>query len=305
MVEIEGIQVSPLLIGTGDLSRIDGTAMLDLYAELGGFTIDTAHQYTKSELIIGQWMQTKGNREQMVILTKCAHPNKTDKLPRVTPQAVRDDLHESLERLQTDYIDLYALHRDDTSVPVEPIIDELNKHLAAGKVKAIGASNWTWQRMKEANEYAQRSGLKGFSFSSTNLSLAAAQAERWPGCVSADTVTEEWHRSTGIPLIAWSAQAGGFFSGAFTPEDRSNEEMVKVYYNDANWERYRRTQLLAAEKGVSATQIALHYVLHRPFPTCAIIGPRTEAELADSFKALKLKLSQEELEWLNLEREEI
>ncbi|WP_411345340.1 aldo/keto reductase [Paenibacillus sp. WLX1005] len=303
-VTVAGIPISPLIIGTGDLSRMDGTWALDEFVAAGGTTIDMAYQYTGSEEIIGRWMNEQGNRQQLVLLSKCCHPLKGDPTPRVTPDNITHDLLISLERLRTDHIDLYALHRDNADVPVEPIIDTLNEHLQAGRIRALGASNWSWQRIQEANEYAAANGLQGFRFNSPNLSLAVALEARWPGCVSADDDTVQWHTRTQLPLLSWSAQAGGFFSGAFSPEDRSNEEMVRVYYSESNWERYRRTVQLAEEHNVTPTQIALYFVLHRPFPTAAIIGPRSSDELAQSLDVLTLNISDDELQWINLEKEE-
>lgn len=303
-VIVDGITLSPLIIGTGDLSKINGTWILDEFVAAGGTTIDMAYQYTNSEVIIGQWMKEHRNRDQLVLLSKCVHPFKGETSARVNPESITHDLLISLERLSTDYIDLYALHRDDESVPVEPIIDILNEHLAQGRIRTFGASNWSYQRIQAANEYAARQGLKGFTFNSPNLSLAIALEARWPGCVSADEATALWHQEHQLPLLSWSAQAGGFFSGAFSPEDRSNEEMVRVYYSEPNWERYRRATVLADEKKVTPTQIALYFVLHRPFPTAAIIGPRSSEELAQSFAVLSLDIRETDLQWLNLERDE-
>ncbi|MFC5401522.1 aldo/keto reductase [Cohnella soli] len=304
-IDVNGVQLSRLMIGTGDIKKWNGTEMLDQFIAAGGTTIDTAHQYREAEKIIGQWLRETGNRDRVVILTKGAHHDDGSPGARVTPEAIAKDLSESLERFGTDRIDLYALHRDDPAVAVGPIIEELNRHLEAGTVRAIGASNWTYSRIQEANEYAANNGLKGFMFDSVNLSLALAKEPRWEGCVSADEATSDWHKRNQMPLLSWSAQAGGFFSGLFSPEDRSNAEMVRVYYSDDNWERYRRTVKLAEEKGVSPTQIALSFVLNRPFPTAAIIGPRSASELDDSLKAMNIELTREQLEWLNLERGEI
>lgn len=303
-IMVDNISISPLIIGTGDLSKMNGTWILDEFVAAGGTTIDMAYQYTNSEVIIGQWMKEQHNRDQLILLSKCAHPLKGETTPRVHPEAITHDLQISLERLGTEYIDLYALHRDDESVPVEPIIDTLNKHLSQGLIRTFGASNWSYQRIQQANDYAERQGLKGFTFNSPNLSLAVALEARWPGCVSADEDTVQWHNNNQLPLLSWSAQAGGFFSGAFSPEDRSNEEMVRVYYSEPNWERYRRAVILADEKKVTPTQIALYFVLHRPFPTAAIIGPRSSEELAQSFEVLSLDIHEADLQWLNLERDE-
>jgi aryl-alcohol dehydrogenase-like predicted oxidoreductase len=309
MMHIPGVDqaISRLIMGTGDLRKLEEPErmMLDAYIEAGGNAFDTAHQYRGREQLLGQWLAEKGLREKVVILSKGAHHDDGSPGPRVNPQAIRKDLLESLERLDTTYVDLYALHRDDPSVAVGPIMEELNEHLAAQRIRAIGASNWSHQRIQEANEYAAAHGLTGFAFSSPNLSLAKPNVPRWEGCVSADGDTCAWHAGNGLPLLSWSAQAGGFFSGHFSPENRADEEMVKVYYSDNNWERYRRAVKLAEAKGVTAIQIALSYVLHQPFPTGAIIGPRNPEELKSSVEAMNLPLTPQEVEWLDLIKEEI
>ncbi len=308
-MQIKGVDkaMSRLIMGTGDLRVLDEPKrqMLDAYIAAGGNMFDTAHQYRGKEQILGQWLAEKKLRDKVVIMTKGAHHDDGSPGPRVNPEAIRKDLSESLERLGTDYVDLYALHRDDPDVEVGPVVEELNAQLEAKRIRSFGASNWTHRRIQEANDYAAAHGLTGFQFSSTNLSLAKAQEPRWAGCVSADEDAIAWHTRNRLPLLSWSSQAGGFFSGHFSPDDRSDEEMARVYYNDANWERYRRATLLAAKKQVPAIQISLSYVLHQPFPTSAIIGPRNPEELRDSIEAMNLTLTPEEVEWLDLKKEEI
>ncbi|MFC4811706.1 aldo/keto reductase [Paenibacillus sp. GCM10023250] len=308
-MRIQGVDkpVSRLILGTGDLRSLDDNerAMLRAYVDAGGATFDTAHQYRGREKLLGQWLAEENLRDKVAILTKGAHHDDGSPGPRVNPAAIRQDLTESLERLGTHHVELYALHRDDPSVEVGPIVEELHAHAEAGRIGAFGASNWTHERIQEANDYAAAHGLTGFAFSSTNLSLAKPQAPRWPGVVSADEATIAWHAANGMPLLSWSAQAGGFFSGHFTPDDTSNEEMVRVYYNEGNWERYNRAVRLAAEKGVTPIQLALSYVLHQSFATCAIIGPRKPEELVSSIEAMQLKLTAAEVEWLDLKREAI
>ncbi|GGI45294.1 oxidoreductase [Paenibacillus marchantiophytorum] len=301
-----GKEISRLIMGTGDLRKLEEPelTMLDAYIAAGGNTFDTAHQYRNKEIILGQWLAEKNLRDQVVILTKGAHHDDGSPGPRVNPQAIRKDLTESLERLGTDYVDLYALHRDDPSVAVGPIMEELNEHIRAKRIRAIGASNWAFHRVQEANEYAASHNLIGFAFNSPNLSLAKANEPRWEGCVSADEETCLWHASKQLPLLAWSSQAGGFFSGNFSPDNRSEEEMVRVYYSENNWERYRRAVILAEEKRVTPIQIALSYVLHQAFPTCAIIGPRNPEELQISMQSMNLLLTPNEIEWLDLKKEE-
>jgi aryl-alcohol dehydrogenase-like predicted oxidoreductase len=274
------------------------TGLLNTYVEAGGNTIDLAHVYNngESEKAVGLWLKETNLRDEIVILDKGAHPDANG--PRVTPEAIEQDLQVSLQRLQVEHIDIYMLHRDDPTIPVEVIINALNKHIQAGLVQAIGVSNWTTSRIQEANEYAEKNNLIGFAVNSPNLCLAKANEPRWPGCVSVDEKDKKWHTENQLPLFAWSSQAGGFFTGRFTPENLENKEMVRVYYNEVNWERYRRAEKLAWKKGVTTNQIALAYVLNQPFPTCALIGPSNIEELQSSIVASNVTLTAEEMKEL-------
>lgn len=304
-IEIKGAgkPISALIKGTDYFTRDHyekAAANMNAFLEIGGNTVDTAHIYCggQSEEVLGRYMQEHGNRDSIVILTKGAHHDQNG--PRVNAEAIRSDLMTSLERLKTDFIELYALHRDDESVPVAAIVEALNSHIEAGRVGAIGASNWTWQRLQEANDYAASHGLVGFTFSSPNLSLAKANEPFWAGCVSADRQTLEWHTRSQLPLLSWSSQARGFFTGRFTKEVRDNADLVRVFYSDGNWERLRRAEQLAAEKKTTPIQIALAYVLNQPFPTCALIGAQNRDELLSCEQGAGIALSQDELDWLDL-----
>jgi len=275
-------------------------ANLDAYLAIGGNTVDTAHIYCggQSEEVLGKYFQERGNRDQWVILTKGAHPHAGGS--KVNKNGITSDLAISFQRLQTDYIDLYALHRDDTSVPVSEIIICLNEYIANGQIGAIGVSNWTTDRIAEANQYAEQHGLVGFTFSSPNLSLAKPNEPFWPGCVSIDEQSSKWHTETQLPVLSWSSQARGFFTGRYSPEVTDNADLVRVFYSDENWERLSRAEQLAGEKGVTTIQIALAYVLNQPYPTCALIGAQRKEELLSCDEGATIKLSEQEIDWLDL-----
>lgn len=273
-------------------------ALLDHFYELGGNCIDTAWVY-RTEATIGHWLSQRGIREEMVLIGKGAHT------PECYPEALTRQLMETLARLQTDYVDIYFMHRDNPEVPVGEFVECLNEHLRAGRIRAFGGSNWTVERIQAANEYAQAHGLTGFSASSPNLSLAVWNEPMWAGCVSAsDAASRAWYTKTQMPLFAWSSQASGFFTGRFKPEDRKRADLaavVRTWFNDANFRRLERARELARQKGVTSTQIGLAYVLCQPFPTFALIGPRTIEETRTSVQALDVELTPEEMRWLNLE----
>jgi len=297
--------VSRLIMGSMIYSPRDlplACAMLDYFVSLGGNTIDTAHIYGggEAERAVGDWMRLRGNRAEVVIVGKGAAPDARGPR-RVTPTDITSDLRDSLQRLGTDYIDLYLLHRDDPAVPVGEIVECLNEHYRAGRIRAFGGSNWTVGRLEAANDYAWEHGLVPFAASSPNFSLAVMNEPPWPGCLSASGDGKEWYIGHQFPLLAWSSQAQGFFTGRYVPDDHSNPEMVRCWYSADNFERLARARKLGRRKRASANVIALAYVLAQPFPTFALIGPHTIEETRTSAEALGVILTPEDLRWLNLE----
>src|SRR3712207_4313847 len=217
-VKIEGVglPLSRLALGSVMLGQVpdeQAFELLDAFVQHGGNTIDTAHSYGrgKCERALGRWLAARGTRKNIVVIDKGCHPI-GDSGPRVTPDNIHADIADSLERLQTDYIDLYLLHRDDESVPVGALVEALNEEKAQGHIRAFGGSNWRHTRIAAANQYAAQHGLTGFAASSPNLSLARQIEPMWAGCLSADEAARAWHTETQLPLIAWSSQASGFFS---------------------------------------------------------------------------------------------
>lgn len=306
-IKIPGVEqeISQLILGTMMYSPDSydlSTKMLDTFFEAGGNTLDTAHIYGggNSERLIGQWMQERGNRDEVFLIDKGGHPHSG--IPnRVSPEFVKQDLDENLTRLNTDYIDLYMLHRDDPALPVSTIIDYLNEEIDAGRIRTIAASNWQPNRIVEANNYASENNKSGFVACSNNISLAVPMEPMWGGCVNVDDDARRWHVESQFPLMPWSSQARGFFSGAFTQENRDNGDMVRVYYNDDNFERLERAKQLGKKYGFSAIQVSLAYCVHLPFPIFPIVGPANLEEMTSSLGALDLELSNDEMAWLNLE----
>ncbi|WP_308635934.1 aldo/keto reductase [Paenibacillus silvisoli] len=287
-----------------DKNRMDySSGLLDAFAAAGGNAIDTGHIYGESSArAIGLWMEVRGNRSDIVIIGKGAHPYEQS---RMTKTCIQSDLVESLDRLMTDYMDMYMLHRDDPNVHVGYILEGLNDQISAGRCRAIGASNWTVARIQEANAYAAKNGMTGFACSSPNLALARPNEARWKGCVSTTAEDEAWHEKSQLPILSWSSQSGGFFTDRYSKENREDAEMVRVNYSEENWERKRRATVLAEKYGVTANHIALAYVLNQPFPVAAIVGPQQPSELQDSLKALPVVLTDAERDWLNLQTETI
>ncbi len=294
---------------------IDGSfALLDAALAAGINTFDTAHTYGSgdNERTVGRWIRERGVRDQVVILAKGAHHNSDRQ--RVTPFDITADIHDSLARFQVDHLDLYILHRDDPSVPVGPIVEVLNEHHAAGKIGPFGGSNWTWERVCEANEYAAAHNLVPFAASSPNLSLAEMVKEPWANCISISgpqgEAAREWYAKQNLALFTWSSMAGGFFSGRFNRDNLGtfteyfDTVVVNSYCSENNFRRLDRAQQLADEKGLTVAQIAVSWVLNQPLNVYALLAPQTAEEVRLNVEAMELKLTQAELDWLDLKRED-
>ena len=318
--EVEGIKkpIARVVQGTtmlgSDLNEGESFSLLDQVYEFGGNTLDTAHVYAggNSERIIGKWMEARRLREKMTIITKGgAH---SEDRRRMTSFDVTSDLFDSLARLKTSYIDLYLLHRDDTNLPVEPILHTLNEHLQAGRIHAFGASNWSHQRLEAANAYAKANGLKSFVASSPQYSLADSHAEPWPLCLSisgeAGNEARSWYAKNNMAVMAWSPLASGFFSGKFRRDNLNqfgerewDEVVVRTYAKEANFQRLDRASLLAKEKGVTAAQVALAFVMNQSMNTFAIVGPHSKKKFAENIAAADIKLTLQEIDWLDLKND--
>ena len=287
--------------------------LLDEIFDLGCTTFDTAHVYGAGdgERTVGRWVNERGIREKVVIIGKGAHPNRDRQ--RVTHFDITSDLYDSLARFRFDSIDLYLLHRDDPTVPVGPIVEILNEHLAAGRIRAFGASNWSHTRIEEANHYAQAHGLMPFVASSPNLSLAEQVHVPWPGCISISgpvgTQARAWYAHSQMPVLCWSSLAGGFFSGRFrrdnleTFESDLEKVCVRSYCYEDNFKRLDRAQQLAQEKELTIPQVALAYVMNQPLDVFALLGCQNASEFNENLEASELRLTAGEMAWLDLARE--
>ena len=305
--------VSRLVQGTVPLSserEAESFRLLDETFAAGCRTYDTAHNYGQGdcETVLGRWIRDRGIRDEVVVLGKGAHPYEGRN--RVTPEDITADLHESLERQQTDYIDIYVLHRDDPTVPVGPLVEVLNVHKRAGKIGIFGGSNWSTARIQEANAYAAAHGLEGFAVSSPNFSLAVQIRPPWEGCLSisgeAGAAERAWYGRHRMPIFPWSSLAGGFFSGRFRRDNLDtftsylDRLCVTSYCSEDNFRRLDRVRVAAARYGTTVPQVALAYVLSQPLEVYALVGCRSGTEFEENVAALDLRLSEAELAWLDL-----
>ena len=294
--------------------RLDETfEVLDAAYEAGINTFDGAHVYQggASDSAFGRWVRSRGLREEIVLLQKGCHPYAGR--PRVTPTDLAADLDECLQRLGFDYIDVFSPHRDDPAKPVGPIVEALNEHLQAGRIRAFGTSNWTHQRIQRANEYATARGLRGFAISSVHYSLAECYEPPWDGCLTITgqdgQAARHWYQQSQLPLFSWSSLSGGLFSGRFrrdnlrTFTDYDDTLCIRCYCREANFRRLDRAEELVKAKGATAAQIALAYALCSPMNIFPLMAAHTPHQARENAAAVDIKLTEQEIAWLDLRGE--
>lgn len=306
--------ISRLVQGTGSYNPANPDGMvesLDLALETGFNTFDTAQVYgAERERVFGRWIRDRGIRDKVNILAKGAHHSDR---PRVTPEDITTDLTNTLEHMQVDFVELYLLHRDNPAVPVGPIVEILNEHHKAGRIGAFGGSNWTAQRIEEANQYAKAHGLIPFAVSSPNFSLAEQVEEPWDNCVSiggpkgqADC---EYYSKENLALFTWSSLAGGFWSDRYNRDspregiDYRPGLVMRCYAYEQNFQRLDRVREMAKERGVTVPQIALAYVMNQPLNIFALVFCANRAEYQANNDALSIALTPQEMAWLDLRAE--
>jgi predicted dehydrogenase/aryl-alcohol dehydrogenase-like predicted oxidoreductase len=308
-----GRQLSRLVLGTDAARDPESVLVLwDHYLSIGGNTFDSAWIYNQgtAESRLGWWIDKQGVRKDVILLDKGAHtPIESWPLTlytECTPDALSRQHFQSLERLRTDYIDIYMLHRDNQEVPVGEFIDVLNQHKEMGTIRSFGASNWSRARLEEANAYAANHGLQGFCAVSNQLSLAGMVREVYAGAISfGDPDSRAWLAQHKMGLFPWSSQARGFFleekDSGYQPKDfadRRAGDIERHWSSPANLARKQRARELGKKLGSSAMGVALAWVLHQPFPAFPLIGPRSIHELNDSAFASALGLTADQMLWL-------
>ena len=330
--KIKGIdkKASRFIIGTMFINdpsgRPEHLERLDDAWEQGVNVLDSAHSYGfpnigSTEVALGKWLLSrKINRDDIIITTKCGHPRYFDQEPFLMRSAVHafdmeSELHDTLTKLHTDYVDVLYLHRDDPETPVSEIIDTFNKFKKQGKVLAFGAANWQYDRIKEANDYAEATGQQGFSIVEEHYSLAEMIGDPFragSGSLSGPKYAEarRYLIEKGIPVASYSALSGGFCTGRITREAFRNDpesipEGVRVgYCVDDNFTRVERAAVLAAEKGVSVAQICMAYTMFGDLDVYPIIGAANHAELESTLAAAGMTLTKAECDWMDLTSDE-
>ena len=298
--------ISKLVFGCANPAMIQGKKvyrLLDAALDAGINTFDTAESYGASEDVLGKWMKLWWKRNKVVLITKGCHPHGR---PRVTPEDLKEDIHKSLKRLKTDYIDIYMLHRDHPETDIGAILEVLNEFHKAGKIGAFGASNWTHDRIAKVNEYAQKKELIPFTVSSPNYGPAAQVEDPWGGgCVSISGEDNEearkWYIDNGIPVFAYSCLGRGMFSGKVKTADLEKSKVtldkyaMKGYWCQENIERLARMEKIAKEKKCGVSQLTLAWIIQQKMESFPIVTISDKKRIAENVAALDIRLSEEEI----------
>ncbi len=271
-------------------SEDNSFAVADAAVELGINFFDTADVYARgvSEEILGRWMKERGNRSKLVVATKC-HGKMDDDDPNMwgnTRRNIMQACEASLRRLQTDWIDVYQIHRPQPGVAIDETIRALDDLVRQGKVRYVGASTYAAWQLAEAHYVAKMLGANGFVSEQPPYNLLDRRIERelLPFC-----------RTYDYAVIPWSPLAGGQLSGKYLTETKEGRYAKSDPMNRVNKETSAVVKKLAkvAEKhGMSLVELSLAWVANQPGVTVPIIGARSKAQLESSVKACQMTLSE-------------
>jgi len=308
-----GMFVSEICLGTmtfgggsgfwkvvGELDQKNATGLVSRSLEAGVNFIDTADVYSEgqSETITGQSLKDIGvRRSDIVLATKCY--GRTGKGPNdigASRGHIMDSVARSLERLQTDHIDLYQIHATDSVTPVEETMRALDDLTRNGMVRYVGVSNWQVWKIMKAQGASYHRGWARFETLQAYYSIAGRDLEREIVPLLNDQK---------IGLMVWSPLAGGLLSGKFGPGSNGPEGARRVAFDfppvdkDRAWKCVDAMREIGNARGVSVARVALAYVLAKPFVTTVIIGAKTMEQLDDNLEAAKLVLTPDEMKALD------
>ena len=228
-------------------------------------------------------------RNKVVISSKCAHPPLGDMdHSRLSREEIQSDIEKSLKALKTDYIDLLWLHRDDKRLPVGPIVESLNEQVKKGNIRYFGASNWSCERIAEANKYAKEHGLMEMSASQIQWSYAVTAKNYDETLVIMNDHEYEFYAQTQMPVFAFSAQAKGFFE-KYDKGQLSAKAKERFLCNE-NIQRYAEIKRIADNTGFSISSVSLSYLTQNTaFSSFPIINCSKIEQLMDSVGVCDIK----------------
>jgi len=297
-------KISKLILGNDNQEKINSAYKLwDDYFSEGGNTFDNAFIYGNGiqEKLLGKWIKDRNLYKEVVIISKAGLVSKD-------LNKLSEYIDISLDRLKMSSLDIFLLHRDFPEIPVDEIISLLNYQKKLGKIKIFGVSNWKINRFLEANLYAERNNLNKLSVLCNNFSLAKMTKPLWNGCILLEQDNSiKILSDNNISHFSWSSQARGFFfkkklnllSYFFKKKYRENFKIRSYFKSTENFNRLKKSEILAKKYGVKPNDINLAYILNQKFPSYAIFGSRNSEQLKSTLRCLNVKLNAQENEYLS------
>ncbi|MBR6766046.1 MAG: aldo/keto reductase [Clostridia bacterium] len=306
-INVGEVKINNFVLGAGRLGDINYKKecfnILDRYLDLCYNTLDVARSYANGacEEFLGEYLKTR-NRNDIVLISKGGFPVSRQEMhkTRLSKEELQKDIDLSLKALNTDHVDIYFLHRDDVLKTPEELIETANEFIKQGKTREIGASNWTAGRIEQANKYALSHGLKPFTVSQINYSLAVTTPALTGDIthITMNNVEYMWYKETQFPLICYSVQAKGFFSKVFSNKEIKPSGKLSYHPLQENFRRAERIDQLSKKKNVSIPALLLSYVLSTGLNTAAIGGFSSVEQLNESIDGINIRLTEDELNYL-------
>ncbi len=301
------LDIAPLVFGGNvfgwTVDEKGSFALLDAFLDAGFNCVDTADMYSRwkpgnsggeSETIIGKWFKARGNRSKVILATKCGMEMAPDK-KGLSKAYVMRAVEDSLKRLQTDVIDLYQSHRDDPETPLEETMEAHAALVKAGKVRVVGASNYSADRLKEALAASAKAGIPRYDTLQPLYNLC--DRAEFEGALQDLCVAEK------IAVIPFYSLASGFLTGKYRSEadleGKARGGGVKKYVNARGFGIVKALDDVAARHGATPAQVALAWLLAQPAIAAPIASATTPAQLAEILKSTELKLGADDLAALN------
>ena len=301
-----GIEVAPLAFGGNvfgwTIDEPTSFKLLDAFVDAGFNLIDTADVYSRwkegnhggeSETIIGNWMKQRGNRDKVIIATKVGSDMGEGK--SLKKNYIFKAVEDSLKRLQTDHIDLYQSHFDDLSTPVEETMDAYAELVKQGKVKAIGASNLSIERLKQSVEYSESKGLPRYETLQPLYNLYDREGF--------EKELQPFSLQNNIGVINYYSLASGFLTGKYRSENDLSKSArgggVKKYLNDRGFKILQALDEVAKRYNTKPATISLAWLMAQPAIAAPIASATNTEQLNDLIASANLKLDKEAIDVLN------
>ncbi len=302
-----GLQIAPFALGCNvfgwTVDESTAFALLDAFTASGCNCIDTADVYSRwvagnkggeSEKIIGKWLRRNGNRNRVVLATKVGSPMGDGK-EGLSKRYILQECEDSLQRLQTDHIDLYQSHYDDPDTPLEETLEAYAELVRQGKVVAIGASNYSPERLQESLELSEKHGWPAYQSLQTLYNLYERR--------EFETVHEPFCRERGLGVLSYYSLARGFLTGKYRSSDDLSKSvrglMIARFLNDRGYRILEALDTVTRRHQASPAAVALRWVMERPTVTAAVASATNSEQLQMLIEATRLSLDPASMDLLN------